>query len=103
MSNTVFFGVPVLVTIVVTVVLCRVRLARKKRVSVGTLFTGALSVPVIAMIVGTCFDPLDFWTSHNKGPGAFGILTLAALITVVCALPAGVVVAYYQRQRKRDE
>ncbi len=92
-----------LMAFAVTVVLCRVRLSRKKRVSIGTLFAGASSVPLLGIILGTCVDPTGFWSTRDKGPGVFGILILAALFVVVCSLPAGAVVVYYQRRSKRDE
>jgi O-antigen ligase len=103
MDRILFFSIPMLMTFVVTVVLCRIQVARKKRVSVGTMFAGALSVPLIAIILATCFDPVGFWSTRDKGPGTRGILGLAAFITILCALPAGVVVAFYRKRSKRDE
>jgi hypothetical protein len=97
-----FFGIPMLVSIPVTVILCRFRIARHKRVSGGTVLAGAMTVPVLFALLGTCFDP-DFWSTRNKGPGLIVMLIILGLVTITSFLPAGAVVRYYQKRSKRDE
>jgi hypothetical protein len=97
-----FFAIPALLTLPITAALCRFRIARSRRVSVGTLFAGACSTPLIAVAVGTWLDP-GLWSTRNKGLGLGGVLMLIALLVVACALPAGLVVRYYQRREVYHE
>ncbi|MGB7767309.1 MAG: hypothetical protein WBN22_00445 [Verrucomicrobiia bacterium] len=101
------FVVPMLVTVVVTALFCRYRIARKKRVSYGTLFI----CPIIAtagvlLCLSVCFDgwrvfTRGYWT-EGKG-GLEMILVVFGIIAAFCVLPALGVAVYYQRRSKRDE
>jgi hypothetical protein len=101
------FGIPMLMTIPVTALLCRYRIARKKRASWGTLLVS----PVIANMVfflswsfyrmGWHLFTREAWTNGKGGlvPVFFGL----GFIALMCVLPALGVVVYYQQQSKRDE
>ena len=98
-----------LLTIPVTALLCRYRIARGKRVSYGTMFAGACIMMLIFLIgisMGQCFT-LDFWMNHH-GQGKedpewpIPFLRLLGFITAICTLPALGVVAYYQKRGKSD-
>jgi hypothetical protein len=100
-ANLLIFLVPMIVTVPATIFLCRFRLERGERVSGGTMLAGALFAPVLAAIVATCVDP-DVWTTRNKGPGLIFMLLTLCLITVICFLPAGLIVRHYQRGARKD-
>jgi hypothetical protein len=96
------FVVPMATAALVADFICHYRIARKKRVSAGTAFVGAVSLPVIFAIGGTLLDA-DFWSTRNKGPGVAGMLIIFCLVTIISFLPAGAVVRYYQKRSKRNE
>jgi MFS family permease len=96
------FGVPMAAATLVTALICRYRIARKKRISAGTVLVGAVSLPVIFAIGGTLLDA-DFWSTRNKGPGVVGVLIILGLVTIISFLPAGAVVRYYQKRSKKNE
>src|SRR5947209_10209986 len=96
-----YFGVPMVVTALITVTLCQYRVACKKPVSAGTVFVAAASMPIIFAIVTLLFFP-DAWSTANKGPGPLLILMLLGFVTVISFLPAGIIVALYQRPKKRE-
>lgn len=94
--------VPILATIRATALLCCYRIARKKRVSYGTMFAGASIVPFLLAVVVTCLQPDVWWSrAHESSPAEF-LATLGFLLTM-CALPALFVVVHYKRRSKRDE
>jgi hypothetical protein len=95
-----FFGIPMLLSVPLTTMLCRIRLARQKRVGGGTVLLGALIVPVLGAIMWTCIDP-HFWSLREKGPGWVGMVILFVLVTFVSFVPSGVVVTYYERRSKK--
>jgi hypothetical protein len=102
MEMFLFFAVPMVLSIPLTVLLCRFRTSRGKRVSGGTVLAGALIVPVLGALAGTCLDA-DFWSTRNKGPGFLVMLMILGLVTITSFLTAGGVVHYYQKRSKRDE
>ncbi len=96
------FVVPMVAATLVTALICHYRIARKKRVSAGTVFVGSVSFPAIFAIGGTLLDA-DFWSTRNKGPGVVGVLIILGLVTIISFLPAGAVVRYYQKRSKSNE
>jgi ACR3 family arsenite efflux pump ArsB len=101
-SVSVLFVIPMLVTIPVTAFLCRYRLARKKRVSYGTMFSGAFIIGLFLAVVATCMEP-DIWWSHEHKGSPEDFVVMLIFIATLCLLPALFVVVYYQRRGKRDE
>jgi O-antigen/teichoic acid export membrane protein len=97
-----FFGIPMVATIPVTMFLCRRRLARQKRISYGTMFASALCVPFAMAFIATCFEP-DIWFTreHKNDPSVWPVMLF--FMVAMCVLPALGVVVYYQRRKKRDE
>jgi hypothetical protein len=60
----------------------------------------SFSFPWEGLIFGWQFYTPDFW----KGNWALGAaLGVVIFITILCILPALVVVVYYQKRRKQDE
>jgi hypothetical protein len=96
------FLLPMLATIPLAAMICRIRIARKKPISYGTLIMSACCIPLLIAFIATCIQP-DIWWSreHKMTPEIF--LTMLGYIAAICVLPALGVVVYYQRQTKRDE
>ncbi len=100
-------GVPMLVTIPVTALLCRYRLARQKQVSYGTMFAGPVISTTALFIAwgihrsGWSFFTLGAWTGSRGALVPF--LVGVGFLSVLCVVPALGVVIYYQRQRKNGE
>jgi hypothetical protein len=96
------FLLPMLATIPLAGMICRIRIARKKPISYGTLFLSACSVPLLIAFIATCIQP-DIWWSreHKMTPEIF--LTMLGFIAAMCVLPALGVVVYYQRRSKKHE
>jgi len=96
------FCLPMITTVPVAAWLCHYRLARKRRISYGTVFAAASGIPLLLAVMATCIEP-DFWWSHehNTPPGIWMIMLL--FTAAMCLLPALCVVVYYQRRKKRDE
>ena len=90
---------PIAITILVTAVIGWYRVARKKPVSYGTAWAGALSFPIIA----TSWLMLrpEFWS--DKSVGLMGLIVSLGLVTGVCMLPALVIVYICQRRKKHHE
>jgi hypothetical protein len=86
------FVVPVVISTVVTVLICQYRTDDRKHVSVGTVLVGTVSVPVLYAVLGTFFGSDEAWT-----------FILSGLLTIICFLPAGAVVLYYRKRSKRNE
>jgi hypothetical protein len=111
MELIIFFGVPLLVTIPVTVLLCHFQVRSKRRVSYGTMIAGAVIVPLSFLILGSggeCFSQAywsrDYGPNHKLGPDwPFSELKDMGFAATICAMPALGVVAYYQRRGKRNE
>jgi hypothetical protein len=105
MEPLLYFGAMVLVSIPLTALICRFRLAHNKRVYWGTVMAGALGASLavfLAMAVysgelGDLLRPAA-WFPEAKSPGALFIITVPAFL---CALPAVAVVAYYQRRHAK--
>ena len=102
--------IPVIITIPVTAMLCRMRIARRQRVAYGTMLLGVFIVTLIWLVCvsrGDCFSQ-DFWASLNAGSWtritADRVLQLkfAAFCAVISVLPAFGVVDYHQKRSKRN-
>jgi hypothetical protein len=101
-----YLGGTVLATIAVTILFCRYRTARKKRISYGTLLVSPLIANVVVfitlggLIFGWQFFAPNFWIGNWAMGAALGVVILT---TILCILPAILVVVYYQKRRKKDE
>ncbi len=96
------FLFPMLATIPVAGMICRIRLARKKRISYGTLFISACCIPLLIAFIATCIQP-DIWWSYEHKSSPEDYFMMLVFIAAMCVLPALFVVVYYQRRSKRDE
>ena len=97
-----FFGIPMVATIPAAVLLCRYRIAHKKRISYGTMFTAASCIPLLLAVVASCIDPSMWWSREGKNvPEIWFVMLL--FMAAMCVLPALCVVVYYQRRGQRDE
>lgn len=96
------FVVPMIATVPVAALLCRHRLARKRQISYGTMFTAASVIPFMLALGATCIEPSMWWSrEHKSSPQTF--VVLLALMAAMCVLPALCVVVYYQRRENSDE
>jgi polyferredoxin len=96
-----FFAIPMLMSIPFTAILCRWRIARHKQLTGWMILAGALIAPVLIAIAGTYLEP-DFWSAPDKGPRWFGTPVILGFVWCASFCPAGLVVANYERKRKRD-
>jgi uncharacterized membrane protein YozB (DUF420 family) len=96
------FVVPIAVTIPVTAFFCRRRIARKKRVSHGTVLLAAVTTPVLFAVVLTLLNPYS-WSIRGKGTGLYNMIGSFAFVAAICILPAMVVVNSYKRRSNRDD
>jgi hypothetical protein len=84
-------GATIVATILVTGRLCRYQMARQKRPSLGTMFTGACCIPLLLVVVGTILDQEMWWPRLHKGtPG--DLLFLLSCVAMLCFLTAPSVV-----------
>jgi hypothetical protein len=101
------FIVVMVVTILVTTLICRYRLARKKRVSYGTVILGACLASTLSFFsdllgsAGWKLFTMAFWTSPMLLVG--DMLKFWALLVCLCVLPAFGVVGFYQRLSKKSK
>ena len=91
-----------LVTAVVTAILCRRRLARHKSVSYVTIFTGAAVVPLLLAVLSTLIEPDVWWSREHKSSTQMFLASLGFL-GLVCTLPALGVVLRFKRRSRKDE
>ena len=99
---SILFILLMMLTVPVTVALCRFRLVRRLRVSYGTV---AVSACIVAVFWFGCFFPFEFsYNSHQDNQHKFDpdwlphLLRLTAFIAAICLVPALGVVAWYQRR-----
>ena len=111
MGLIVFSLVPAVITIPVTAMLCRVRMARKRRVAYGTMFLAVFIVILFWLVLasgGNCFS-LKFWSALNSpvwtrsGANIILLLKSIAFGAAISLLPAFGVVHYYQKKSERDK
>lgn len=93
------FLLPMLATIPMAGMICRIRIARKKPISYGTLLISACSIPLLIAFIAACVQP-DIWWSRDKMTPEIFLSTLGYLVAM-CVLPALGVVVYYQRRSKK--
>lgn len=111
MGLIVFSLVPAVITIPVTAILCRIRMAHKHRVAYGTMLL-AVFIVILSWLVfasgGDCFS-LNFWAALNSPVwtrSRENIILLLKSITFSAAislLPAFGVVHYYQKKERERE
>jgi len=113
-----YFAGVILVTLVVTVLLCRHRLAQQKK----SFFASALGITlttntvlfVAIYLVGRFYSEgwhvftLQAWRSDNGSGHSLDSAVSEGMIfivvgTLICVLPALGVAYYYERQSKKDE
>ena len=85
-------------TIPVAGMICRIRIARKKPISFGTLVVSACAVPLLSALIATGLQLAPGLNEHKMTPQI--LLTMLGFMAVVCVLPAGGVVVYYHRRSK---
>jgi hypothetical protein len=90
---------PMLATIPVAGMICRIRVARKKPISYGTLLMSACAIPFIVALIATCIQPDIWWSREHKMTPEI-VLTMLGYMAAMCVLPALGVVVYYQRRSK---
>lgn len=103
MQKIILFAIPMLLTVPVAVVLCRSRIARKVRVSFGTVFFSAFVAAFFWLGLVTWGDiyTLDYWRgSVPKPPDRPLMLKAVVFMIITCSLPAVAVVHHYQKQTK---
>jgi hypothetical protein len=94
-----------LATVPVTALFCRYLIARKKRVSYGTIFVGAFITTLFVFVsFSFAFDGWDvFFADYWLRKGAKGgppLWALFGFVTMVCVLRALGVVAHYRRRNE---
>jgi hypothetical protein len=100
MGIMLFIVLPMLATIPVTALICRARIARKKPMSYGTMFTAACSIPLLVAVIATCLQPDIRWSRGHKLTPQIVVATLG-FMAAMCVLPALGVVVYFQKRKKR--
>jgi uncharacterized membrane protein len=105
MEKIIFFAIPILVTIPVAALLCRILISWKRQVSFGTVLLSAFLVTVGSLAFDTRGDifTVAFWDeSSPKPPDRELMLKIVAFMIITCACPSLGVVHYYQRLIKKD-
>ena len=106
MEKVIFFAIPVLVTIPVTLLLCRIRGALKLGISFGTVLFSAFVVAFFWLGFTTQWDiyTVGFWHGYSpKPPDRPLAMKMIAFTIIMCILPALGVVHFYQRRSKTDD
>ena len=104
MALLVYFGSAMALTVPLTGLLCRYRIARQRRISYGTMLLGATAASMVVFLGAggwEIFRP-DYWAGGHKSPPSFA-LVLLGYTAAFCVLPALGVVIFYERRGKRDE
>jgi MFS superfamily sulfate permease-like transporter len=103
------YFLPMVMTVPVTYILCRLWRSRAKIPSYGTLIAAPCVVVLVLLTLnsgGRCFT-YPYWSPavHHKGYPGWPLPKLRELgfIAAICALPALAVVAYFQSRRKHNE
>jgi tellurite resistance protein TehA-like permease len=103
LTMLILFGFLMALTVAVTVFLCRFRLARRHRVSYGTVLA---SVFIVTLSWFAFTFPFELsYNSHHDAQHMwdpnwlFSLIRLAGFIAVICLFPALLVVGCYQRRR----
>lgn len=88
-----------LVTVPIAAMICRIRIARTKRISYGTLLMSACALPFALVLYVTCFEPGIWLSLHGKVTPDYFLMMLGYL-AAYCVLPSLGVAVYYQRRTK---
>ena len=106
MDPIIYFGIAAVIAVILTAVVCRRRLACRKRVSYGTMVAGALGAGLVAFVIAFLYSDgadvftLQFWRDPKQAPSLGAVLLGVVGTAVPCALAALGVVAYYQARQK---
>lgn len=106
MEKIIFFAIPMLVTVPVTLLLCRIRIALKWRISFGTVLFSAIIVAFFWLGYATQWDiyTVGFWHGNRpKPPDRPLMIRVVAFTIIICILPALSVVHFYQQRGKTDD
>jgi len=99
----VYLGCAVLATVIIATLVCRYRVAHKKRISFGTLLVSPVVANLAVFIsLGFCIGGWHF-LNHDTWAALSGVFAGLGLITVMCIFPALGVVVYYQKRNKKNE
>jgi hypothetical protein len=102
-----WFAWIVLVTLIVSALLCRYRVTRQKQPSWGTVVASSIIGNLFALAAGLFYDAgwevfsRDTLTEPKGGWGL--ILIVLGVLTIFCILPALAVAGYYQHRTKRAQ
>ncbi len=103
MDKIILFTTPILLAIPTAVLLCRARIARKLRVSFGTVFFTAFVVTFfwLGLVTQGEIYTISFWRGFQpKPPDRELALKAVVFILITSALPALGVVHHYQKRAK---
>lgn len=102
METVVYFALAISWTILFTSAICHLRIARKKKVSYGTVFASAFCVGSTSFVVlMICITrSLVFWGAPKEKPTLGECLYGASETSLICFVPALLVVAWYQAKYK---
>lgn len=110
MTSLLYLSFVLLVAILCTALICHWRIARQRRVSVGTLLAGAFCAAIVSDVLLVLFDAglagftRDYWARQKVGGGIpYLFFFIYWVFTVIpCIVAALAVVIYYQKRSKRD-
>jgi hypothetical protein len=107
MENIIFLIIiPMVVTVPVTAVLCRIRISCKLPVSFGTVMLSAFLVTFLWLGFVTDWEiyTIGFWHGFSpKPPDRPLMLKVVASTFIMCHLSALGIVHVYQRRTKKDD
>jgi hypothetical protein len=98
-----YFSSTILVTLLVSILICHWRTTHSKRISVGTVFVSAViaNVAILASLglyeLGRYFFTLEAWIGPRSVHAIDFDLVVLGCITILCFLPALVVAVCYER------
>jgi hypothetical protein len=109
MEAVFYFSFAAMVAIPLTATICRWRIARGKRISVGTILTGASSAALLSIVwipffdAGTTAFTHEYWAHLKIGSGIPFLLIFIfwCFTCLACILSACGVVVYYQKRKKQ--
>ena len=105
MEQLFFFGFAALVTVPITVLFCRHRIAHQKSVSFGTVCIGVSGATLITLIcaIGTDLFKRAYWASIGDNPSLprFVFFLVLGILVAVCFVPSAFIVGYYRSRSKK--
>jgi ABC-type polysaccharide/polyol phosphate export permease len=99
MNPTLYFGLAVLVTIPLTAIVCRYRIAHKKPVSFRVLLVSAFGAAICSFAFAC--GPLVFIRHFVEIVCDLWVLFVIPFATLLCLFAAGGVRAFYQARSKQ--